>query len=83
MSQMPGTVDALLLELWRQRASEQAVVQCCSELAKIAQSQIEKLEMYLPQFAHLLISLADDVAGVRSIEHFILSACQMSLHVVR
>ena len=74
-------VERLLLDLWQMRRDAQATEQNCARLIAIAPSNLPHVEMYLPQFAHMIILLADDLPTVAPIEKFVLSVCQLSLHV--
>ena len=75
-------VEELLLALWRARKDEEAVKKTCEQLIAVAPKQLNKVELYLPQFAHMIIVLADDVAAVVAVERFVLSVCQVSIHLV-
>ena len=76
------TVEALLIELWQERKSADAVAACCEKLMERAPTELDKVELYLPQFAHIVLTLPDEVGAVASVERFILAVSQLSLHVV-
>ena len=77
-----STVESLLLQLWHQRDSEEGVGACCEKLIEAAAQEIDQVELYLPQFAHIVITLPAEVANTEAIEKFILSVCQISVHIV-
>ena len=118
----PRQVESLLLKLWRCRGSESAasVEAVCKELVDAAPSDLQSVEMYLPQFAHVsfyshkedtylrliytrespqacfasekynflspavrqvIIACADDFKTTAPIERFVLTVCQLSIHL--
>ncbi len=79
---MSSAVENNLLELWRNRSNGEAVTKCCETLIEVAPRELDKVELYLPQFAHMIITLPSSVANIAAIERYILSACQISIHVV-
>ena len=50
-------VEKLLLKLWDSRFDKTAVGSICKELLEVAPSNLQAVEMYLPQFAHIVICL--------------------------
>lgn len=74
-------VEKLLLKLWDSRFDKAAIGSICKELLEVAPSNLQAVEMYLPQFAHIVIAVADDLPTVDPIEHLILAICQLSIHV--
>lgn len=74
-------VEALLLELWRGRSDAAKISSICERLIQVAPTDLEKVEMYLPQFAHLVIALHVVLPTVAPIERFLLTVCQLSIHI--
>ena len=79
-----NTVEALLLQLWAERMVSGAIPKIAEQLIAVAPRQMDQVELYLPQFAHIVANLAGDldVEGVRSLERFLLSVSQLSIHLV-
>ena len=51
---MPRVVESLLLKLWRTRGPDAASLEAvCKELVDAAPSDLQSVEMYLPQLAHV------------------------------
>ena len=75
-------VEALLLELWSSRHDAAKMEAVCDALIAVAPTDLGKVEMYLPQFAHVIIALPEEVPTVAPIERFVLSVCQLSIHIV-
>ena len=78
-----GDTETLMLELWSNRNSAEKIKSICAKLIELAPKDLEKVEMYLPQFAHMIIALPSVLPTVAPIEKFVLSVCQLSIHIVR
>ena len=80
---MTSAVESNLLELWRNRNDGPIVAKCCQALLEAAPKELGTVELYLPQFAHIVIALPTSVANVAAIERYLLSVSQISIHLVR
>ena len=80
---MTSEVESNLLELWRNRNDGPIVAKCCQALIEAAPKELGTVELYLPQFAHIVIALPTSVANVAAIERYLLSVSQISIHLVR
>lgn len=80
---MTSAVESNLLELWRNRNDGPIVAKCCQALIEAAPKELGTVELYLPQFAHIVIALPTSVANVAAIERYLLSVSQISIHLVR
>ena len=81
---MPGTtskIEVLLLKLWASKQDAVAVTAICKELLEEAPNDLRGVDMYLPQFAHMVIACADDLQTIAPIEHFLLTISQLSIHL--
>jgi phosphatidylinositol 4-kinase len=80
---MAAAVEAELLILWRERHVADAVSAAADRLIELAQrpGALSEIEFLLPQFAHMLIHISNDVPEVEELEKFVLTVCQMSTHI--
>lgn len=78
-----SVVETLLLDLWSRRHDASAIEEICAKLSAAAAdaASLSKIELYLPQFAHMVVVLADELPVVVPLERFILTVCQLSIHV--
>ena len=80
-----SNIEALLLKLWAERTKSGGIAAISEQMLAVAPSQMDQVELYLPQFAHIVTMLADEIApvDVAALEHFLLSVSQLSIHIVR
>ena len=80
-----SSVEELLLQLWAERSKAGNIATIAEKLIAAAPSQMDQVELYLPQFAHIVANLADElaVADVTALERFLLFVSQLSIHMVR
>lgn len=80
---MAAAVEAELLNLWKDRHVAGAVSASANRLIDLAQQPgaLEEIEFLLPQFAHFLIHISNDVPEAEDLEKFVLTVCQMSTHI--
>ncbi|KAL1524325.1 hypothetical protein AB1Y20_019225 [Prymnesium parvum] len=78
-----NTIEGLLLLLWAERKNAGSIATFCEKLFAIAPREMDQVELYLPQFAHIVANLADDLAApdVQALERFLLSLSQLSIHI--
>lgn len=71
--------------LWATRHQPGSMASYVEQLMSIAPHQMDEVELYVPQFAHIVVNLADDISpeDLRAIERFLLSISQLSIHIVR
>ena len=76
-------LEGLVLSLWRRRNEANAIRDITASLAKLIKdpAALDAVEFYLPQFAHMIIQLGDALPEVSELEKFLLSVCQMSVHL--
>ena len=80
---MSESVESLLLQLWSKRDQAEAAQDITDKLVALCPTQMDDVEMYLPQFGHIVIALPEELPTVAPIERFLLSVCQLSIHIVR
>lgn len=80
-----STVEGLLLMLWAERDEKGSMAAIAEKLIAIAPDQLDEVELYLPQFAHIVANLSDmfSAADINELERFLLSVTQLSIHIVR
>eukprot|EP00966_Prymnesium_polylepis_P180982 4191971-Prymnesium_polylepis.1 len=80
-----SSVEELLLQLWAERSKAGNIATIAEKLIAAAPSQMDQVELYLPQFAHIVANLADELAAadVTALERFLLFVSQLSIHMVR
>ena len=78
-----AAVEAELLSLWRDRREPGAISGAGDRLIALANKPgaLDTIEFLLPQFAHILIHLSDDIPEAESLETFVLAVSQMSTHI--
>ena len=76
-------VEAALLEVWRCRREADRVSSLTDELIELIDdaSALDAVEFHLPQFAHMLIHIANDAPALSALERLVLAACRVSVHM--
>ncbi|KAG7379398.1 Phosphatidylinositol 4-kinase beta [Phytophthora boehmeriae] len=78
-----GTVDVrlLMISMWKHRANASFTAELCQRLCSmpITQPMLDQVEFYLPQLAHMVVHLEQEMP-MEDIEQFVLLLSQSSVH---
>lgn len=77
-----GDALRLVLQVWRQRDDPALLLSMCDELAAIVHDEraVDELEAYLPQLAHIILTLPADSLLSSLLERFALRLCESNVH---
>ena len=78
----PGDALQLILQVWRRRNDPTFVLSMCDELAALVHYEraVDELESYLPQLAHMILTLPADSLLSSVLERFVLRVCEANVH---
>ncbi|KAK1941385.1 Cytohesin-4 [Phytophthora citrophthora] len=78
-----GSVDVrlLMISMWKHRANAPFTAELCQRLCSmpITQSMLDQVEFYLPQLAHMVVHLENELP-MEDMEQFMLLLSQSSVH---
>ncbi|KAG1713245.1 hypothetical protein DVH05_000965 [Phytophthora capsici] len=78
-----GSVDVrlLMISMWKHRANAPFTAELCQRLCSmpITQSMLDQVEFYLPQLAHMVVHLENELP-MEDMEQFVLLLSQSSVH---
>ncbi|GMF56726.1 unnamed protein product [Phytophthora fragariaefolia] len=78
-----GSVDVrlLMISMWKHRANAPFTAELCQRLCSmpITQAMLDQVEFYLPQLAHMVVHLEQELP-MEDIEQFVLLLSQSSVH---
>jgi len=76
-------VEQQLLRLWHTRKEKGQAASVVDELSAMIRRAgiLDEVEFYLPQLAHLIITLVEELPEMAVLERFMLAVCQLSVHL--
>lgn len=77
-----GDALQLILQVWRRRNDPTFVLGMCEELTAVVHDEraVDELESYLPQLAHMILTLPADSLLSSVLERFVLRVCEANVH---
>ena len=77
-----GDALRLVLQVWRQRDDPAFLLSMCDELAALVHDEraVDELESFLPQLAHIMLTLPSDSLLCSLLERFALRICESNVH---